>query len=162
MKRILSIAMVACFAAPFVANAGNNGPGCGLGTNIWKGKTGLLAHTSAATTNGSLSNGWFGITSGSLGCNGDDVVSNEYQKKVFVASNIDSLATDISRGSGDHLESLAALMGVQSQDRDAFYSLAQRNYDEIFKSENTNDYQTVLSALDTAMRSDQQLSKYIQ
>ncbi|MDH5301508.1 MAG: DUF3015 domain-containing protein [Gammaproteobacteria bacterium] len=159
MKRaLISGLLLSVVALPVMA--GNEGPGCGLGNQIWKGKSGLMAHISAGTTNSSFSNQAFGITSGTLGCNQNAVASNELEKKVFVASNIDDLAQDIAQGNGQHLSSLAALMGIEEQDKDAFFSLTQSNFENIFNSEEPT-YKEVLAALDSTMATDQRFAHYV-
>ena len=46
-------------------NAGNgDSTGCGLGTTIWAGKTGIFPQILAVTTNGTSGNQTFGITTG--------------------------------------------------------------------------------------------------
>jgi len=159
MKRALFTGLFLSVAS-LPAMAGSEGPGCGLGQEVWKGKSGLVAHTSAATTNGTAANQLFGITSGSLGCNKDAVVSNDLEKKVFVASNIDDLAQDIAQGNGQHLSSLASLIGIEDQDKDAFFSFTQDNFESIFKTE-TSTYKEVLAALDSTMSTDDRFSRYV-
>ena len=48
--------------------------GCGVGTMIFKGKSGLAPHVLAVTTNGTFGNQTFGMTSGTLGCNVDQKI----------------------------------------------------------------------------------------
>ena len=161
MKKKFCLAVGFILTAPQLTFAAQNGPGCGLGQQVWKGQSGLFAHTSAATTNGTFSNQLFGLTSGTLGCDADNaVVENEYEKKQFVAANIDFLAQDVAQGNGDHLYSLASLMGIKQQDKSTFFSVAQANYDNIFTSSNT-DYKSVLAALDVAMSENPRLKHYV-
>jgi len=52
-----------------------SGPsGCGWDSKVWEGKSEVLAHVCAATTNGISGNQTFGITNGTAGCN--EVVKN--------------------------------------------------------------------------------------
>jgi len=145
--------------APIVAMA-DSGPGCGLGAQLWKGQTGLVAHTSAGTTNASSFNPLSGILSGTSGCENPGVVKNDYQQKVFVAQNLDDLAKDVAQGSGDHLNSMADLMGIKESDKGQFYKLAQANYGSIFKTKDS-DYNDVLAALNVVMAGDEQLVRYV-
>jgi len=154
-KTMMAILLV---ASPTLALA-DNGPGCGMGAELWKGKTGLVAHTSAGTTNGTFSSPLSGLLSGTSGCENPGVVSNDYQQKIFVAMNLDDLAQDIAKGQGDHLSSLASLMGIANEDQGTFYSLTQQNYEKIFVS-STGDYQGVLTALNDMMSTDTQLVRY--
>lgn len=137
-----------------------DGPGCGWGRILWQGQSGLLPHISAATTNGTSFNQWFGITSGTLGCNPDAVVNNDYQREIFAASNYDNLAQEAAQGEGNHLTVLAEIMGVEEADRVAFYSLTQHNYASLFGA-SMNDPVKMLSALDTTMRADPVLARYV-
>jgi len=137
----------------------DNGPGCGLGAELWKGKTGLVAHSSAGTTNGTVSSPLSGLLSGTSGCENPGVVSNEYQKKVFVAMNLDDLAQDVARGSGDHISSMAELMGINKADLETFFQLTQANYENIFSSSSIG-YEQVLAAINSTMLNDTRLSRY--
>lgn len=137
----------------------DNGPGCGLGAQVWKGKTGLVAHTSAGTTNGTVSSPLSGLLSGTSGCENPGVVSNEYQQKVFVAMNLDDLAKDAARGSGDHLTSMATLMGIEKIDQQIFFQLTQLKYEHIFSSSAVG-YEEVLAGFNNAMLDDARLAQY--
>jgi hypothetical protein len=164
-KSILTLSFVVLAASATGAMAAgksdqNYGPGCGLGQQIWHGQTGLLAHTSAGTTNGTSYNQWFGISSGTLGCKDNSVVQNDYERKLFVASNLDTLAQEAAQGQGAHLASLADLMGVKASDKAAFYSLTQAHYASVFAADHSDSTQ-VLAALDSAMQGDAQLAQYI-
>jgi len=160
MKKTLCAAIVAGAMVPMFANAEDKGTGCGWGSMVWKGQSGLVAHILAGTTNGILGNQTFGLTTGTGGCDAQSTVQNEYQKKTFVAANMDNLAQDAAKGSGAHLSSLAAIIGVEESDRDAFYSFTQENYDALFGAENT-DQETIVSALDGAMAANARFAKYV-
>ncbi len=162
-KTLVSLSVIALAAATsgaMAASKDNNGPGCGLGQQIWKGQTGLLAHISAATTNGTSLNQWFGISSGTLGCKDNSVVENDYQRKLFVASNFDNLAQEAAQGQGSYLTSLADLMGISEADKVAFYSLTQDKYASLFTIDASESTQ-MLSALDAEMSLHPQLAKYV-
>lgn len=137
----------------------DNGPGCGLGQQVFAGQTGLAAHVLAATTNGSSSNQLFGLSFDSLGCDGETVITAEFQRNVFVANNYDNIARDAAQGGGDHLQSLASIMQIQDDDAQRFYVLAQVNYDQLF-GESDGDYSQWLQRLDTTLSADPVLSKY--
>lgn len=139
--------------------AADNGPGCGLGQQVFAGQSGLAAHVLAATTNGSSSNQLFGLSFDSLGCNGESVITAEFQRNVFVANNYDNIARDAAQGGGDHLQSLATLMKMQDEDAQRFYTLAQVNYDQLF-SESHGGHDEWLQKLDSTLSADPALSKY--
>ena len=92
----------------------------------------------AATTNNIYGNQTFGITSGTLGCTQDGVVSSSAKLSMFTGSNMDRLARDMSQGEGESLATLADLMGIESTDKAAFYSASRENFDKIFASADVN------------------------
>lgn len=159
MKKTLVSAALAAFLLPLGAQA-DNGPGCGVGQMIFKGQSGLLPHTLAATTNGSTYNQWFGLTSGTLECNPEAVVSNEFQREVFVAANMDSITQEMARGNGDHLTSLADLMGISASDRDGFFALTKAQFSALMDASD-DGAKGMLVAIDSAMMTDAALAKYV-
>lgn len=162
MKKFMVSAALATFGfAGGVHAAGtSNGPGCGWGQIVFKGQSGLFAHTAAATTNGTSANQWFALTSGTAGCDPDTVVSNEFQRKVFVASNMDNLSQDMAQGRGEHLDALASLLYISEQDKPGFFSLTQAQLPVLMEAAHEGA-PGMLSALDTAMLADPALSKYV-
>lgn len=141
------------------AASADNGPGCGFGQQLFEGKTGLFNHVLAATTNGSSYNQLFGLSFDSLGCNAESVITVAFQQDVFVAQNLDNLARDAAAGGGDYLDSLAALMEMDSDDAAAFAALAQRKYDTLFGTPSA-DSDVWLDRLSAVLESDAQLAPY--
>ena len=129
MKKI--IAGVAFTFASSMAFAGTDA-GCGLGSMIFKGQSGVGPHILAATTNGSFGNQTFGMTSGTLGCDTSKPVQS---MAMFMENNIDKIARDISRGEGENLEALAVILGIDAKDHAHFAALLQQNFANIFPSE---------------------------
>ena len=143
------------------ASHADSGPGCGLGQQIFAGQSGLAAHVLAATTNTTVFyNQIFGLSFDSLDCNGDTVVTAEFQREVFVASNYDNIARDAAQGGGEHLQSLAAIMKIQDADAEHFYEMAQLNYDSLFNANSADDHQAWLQKLDGTLAADPILEKY--
>ncbi len=133
MKKVL-VSTVAALAIASTAFAGvNNQTGCGLGAVIIKDDSSAVLLALQATTNGTLGNQTFGITSGTLGCQKTKFVMNERAEE-FVASNMDTLAKEIAAGHGESVDTLAELLDVQ--DKDAFASALQANYNKIYTSQN--------------------------
>ena len=159
MTRKLSLLVVPLMLSSTSAAFADSGAGCGLGQQLFAGQSGLAPHVLAATTNGSSYNNVFGILFDSLGCNAETVITAEFQRDVFVASNYDSIARDAAQGGGYHLESLAALMQMQDTDAQHFYNVAQVNYDQLF-SDTGDDYTKWLEKLDSTLSADPTLSKY--
>ena len=58
----------------------------------------------------------------------------EHKVSVFAAANYDSLSQEMARGGGEHLASLAELMGVPEQSRPEFYAMAQTRYAGLVES----------------------------
>jgi hypothetical protein len=134
MKKVLLTSIVLFFMVSGIAfaNAPKENCGCGLGTLLFDGKDGLLMQIFAATTNASIGNQTFGISSGTLGCNKPSkLVSNE-QLNNFVASNMDNLAKDAAMGQGEYLDTLAELMDVSTSKRIEFSQMLQENFSNIF------------------------------
>jgi hypothetical protein len=145
---LLSVFVVFAFTA--VSYASQSNTGCGVGNMIFKGKEGLLSQTLAVTTNGILGNQTFGITSGTLDCRrANNLVMNE-KIKTFVADNMDNLARDIAKGSGEHLTTLAVLMEISEGQRAVFYSKLQTNFAKIYTSD-TVSHSEVIKNIETVM-----------
>ena len=159
MNKKLPLLLVPLVMASSGASFAESGPGCGLGQQVFAGQTGLAAHVLAATTNGSSFNQLFGLSFDSLGCNGETVITAEFQRNVFVASNYDNIARDAAQGGGDHLQSLAQLMQMPDGDAERFYEMAQVNYDDLF-GDAGSDYALWLEKLDTTLSADPELAKY--
>ena len=159
MMRNLSLLTMPVMLVSASAVFADSGPGCGLGQQLFAGQTGLAPHVLAATTNGSSYNNLIGISADSLGCDGNSVITAEFQRNVFVASNFDNIARDAAQGGGHHLESLAELMQMQDTDARYFYSVAQINYDQLF-GDTVDDHTKWLEKLDSTLAADPTLSKY--
>lgn len=157
MKKILAIVLLA--GAPLTAFADND-VGCGLGTQVWVGKSGVVPKVLAATTNGTFGNQTFGITSGTLGCSSGGVIKAEYRAPAFAAANIDQLASDMATGQGESLEALATIYGIEGADRAAFFAMTKTNYGQIFASSSTTSTDVVAS-VETLMKADARLSRYV-
>ena len=81
-----------------------------------------------ATTNGTFGTQTFGISFGTSGCTNYGQVMAAHKSDVFVASTFESLSEDLAWGQGEHLASLATMMGVAVEHQPAFFSLAQDRY----------------------------------
>lgn len=159
MKKLVMSAAITLAALPLGASA-DGGAGCGWGSMVFQGQSGAFAHIIATTTNGTSFNQWFGLTTGTAGCDPTTVVRNDFQREEFVASNLDNLSQEMAQGSGDHLDSLAAIMGIAEEDRTKFYSLTQQRFDHLMSSARKGS-QEMLSALDQEMLADPALAKYV-
>ena len=160
MKKALlvSVCSIALSLTATQAYSGT-GPGCGVGTILWDGQSGLLAHVSAGTTNG-ISMNSFAITSGTSGCDASQQVQRSDDKNIFVASNMDSLSQEIAQGNGNHLAALATIIGIEEQDHGVFTATLQSQFSELFSSDSTSSTE-VLAAIDKVMLNEPNLVKYV-
>jgi len=115
----------------------DTGPGCGLGKKLWEGWKGqkqIAPQMFMASTNmtGSYS---FTIASGTSGCSHDGRVWDSEKASLFIELNYASLAEDMSRGGGEYLASLAALMHVPFDHQQNFFAMAQERYVSLDKPE---------------------------
>ena len=133
MKKILLGAVAALVLATTGSATVNDQTGCGLGSMIIRDNSSAVMLALQATTNDIFLNQTFGITSGTLGCKKTQFVMNERAEQ-FVASNMDQLAQEISKGHGESVDTLAELLNVQ--DKAAFASALQANYNNIYASQN--------------------------
>jgi hypothetical protein len=157
-KRLIAVAALAL--APLAPAHADNAAGCGIGTQIFQGKSGMAFHVLAATTNGSFGNQTFGMTSGTLGCKADGPVTASAELKEFASANLDQLAIEMASGEGEALTALAGLYGIDAGDRTAFYSMAKTNYGTIVSSDEVTAGD-MLTALHTLMAADARLARYV-
>ncbi len=143
---------------PAVSFADNVG-GCGWGSKLFDGQKGVFPQILAVTTNGTSGNQTFGISSGTSGCTQDGVVKSAWKTAAYIDANMNRLAMDMSRGSGESLDSLASLIGVSSSDKAHFNSTLQANFAQIFSDTSTTSVQ-VLASLKAVLAEDSVLSGY--
>ncbi|MEM7024828.1 MAG: DUF3015 domain-containing protein [Pseudomonadota bacterium] len=134
--------------------------GCGLGTMLFEGEKGPAPQILAVTTNGTSGNQTFGISSGTLGCEQDAVVRSPTKVKILLISSLDNLATDVARGQGETLESLAALMDVEQTDKPRFFATLQGDFGRIFPSENVTADEVIVS-INAVLAEDARLQRYV-
>lgn len=108
--------------------------GCGFGTMALGEETGLLSHLAATFLNGVSGSQTFGISSGTLNCEQANQLVSVKEVEVFVADNMDHIATEAAVGEGAYLSALADLLDIQESDRGQFYTAMQLNFDKIFTS----------------------------
>ncbi|MCX7944392.1 MAG: DUF3015 domain-containing protein [Deltaproteobacteria bacterium] len=154
MRKVFIILMVFIITSTF-AYAKNYGmAGCGLGSMIIK-EDGFV-QVFAATTNGTSYSQTFGITSGTSNCTKDGAVQSEREKEAFIETSMAELTTDISRGEGEYITTLASLYGCDKNVTPKLFSTLKGNFEEISKA---SDAQTMLSTLNRVIASDAELSK---
>src|SRR4026208_2072238 len=138
---ILAACSLLVLQAAGVEAAGNpdNGPGCGLGKLAWMdygGQKQIAPQVMMATTNGTFGSQTFGISSGTSGCANDGVIMKN--KHINMASrSFESLAEEMAQGRGEHLASLAALLGVPEEAQPEFFALVQEKYTILVGADDT-------------------------
>lgn len=134
------------------ASVSDNGPGCGLGKLAWmdyENPKQIAPQVMMATTNATFGSQTFGISSGTSGCSNDGVIMKN--KHINIASHaFDRLAEDMAQGNGEHLASLATLLGVPEEAQPEFFALVQERYQSLVGPDDATAI-TLLKVLQTAM-----------
>jgi len=167
--------MIACgflLAAPVLANAaapasvptrtttaGDGAGGCGWGSMLFDGNSGVPAHIFAMTTNGTFGNATFGMSSGTIGCDPSQPIRYK-GGRMYISANLTRLAEDMSRGQGETLAGLSEVMGISQTDKPAFYALSQKHFDLIYPNESVTSDQ-VMDSLILILKADPALAKYV-
>ena len=136
MKKLSMVAMVSiCIAMQggiaLAAGTPDTGPGCGLGKELWNNYPNAKTKGSQilmATTNGSFGTQTFGISTGTLGCTDNGQWWAEQKATMFAELNSEALAQEMAQGRGEHLASMATLLGVPQQQHGVFFAMAQSRY----------------------------------
>jgi hypothetical protein len=157
MKKMILGAMLV--ATPFLAQAKDYGAaGCGLGSILFEGQSGLGPHILAATTNNFYGTQTFAMTSGTLGCDVEGPIQSH--AALYIDSNMENIARDMSRGEGEALNALAAVMGVQKQDQATFSAVMKANFTTIYSHDSVTSAE-VMDAMASVMKNDAVLAKYV-
>ena len=162
LKGMVIIVVAGLLQTEIASALGNsdNGPGCGLGKLAWSdygGQKQIAPQVMMATTNGTFGSQTFGISSGTSGCTNDGVIIKN--KHVNMAQNsFESLKQEMAQGSGEHLASLATLLGVPNENQPEFFSLVQEKYASLVRSEDTKPI-VMLQAIQEVMAGHPVLAK---
>lgn len=160
MRKIALAVVAVALAMPSVAAMADNDVGCGLGTMIWEGHSGLGPKVFAATTN-QIGSQTFAISSGTLGCSNNGTVTASAQLSMFASANLNTLAGQMASGHGEDLNVMAELYGIHStRDKQAFFSMTQRHFGQIFPNASVTTGE-VLSSIRHLMTQNPQLSRYV-
>jgi len=117
----------------------DTGPGCGLGKEMWKNESNtdtIGKQLLISTTN----NPFFiplqagGITSGTWGCKNNGKLWTEQKVTMFAQLNFENLSQEMAQGQGEHLASLASLMGVPAEHQGEFFAMTQERYTTLVKA----------------------------
>ena len=140
-KKLLMLSVAVLFVGTQVglAMAANpdTGPGCGLGKLAWgdyKGQKEIAPQVMMATTNGTFGSTTFGISTGTSGCTNDGKVMGDSKTIMFAELNFDNLSQEMAQGQGEHLASLATLMGIPAEHQGAFFAMTQERYTSLVRA----------------------------
>ncbi len=137
------------------------GPDCGWGNMLFQGDRGFVPHTAAYLTNGLTSfNAFFGIVSGTNGCETDGVISYSGTPMLGLNHIIDELAEDIARGEGEALNALSVAFKVEKEDRKHFDQVMHKNFSKIFKHEDMQA-KDLMKNIVKVMQEDERLNVYL-
>ena len=143
-KKVIMLSVAVLFgmqAGLALAANPDTGPGCGLGKLAWSDfshQKNIAPQVMMATTNGTFGSTTFGISSGTSGCSNDGKVWAEQKTTVFAQLNFENLSQEMAQGQGEHLASLATLMGVPAENHAAFFALTQERYTSLIKTGETS------------------------
>jgi len=159
MKKIVLLAVVLVAATAHFA-AADDDIGCGLGTQLWEGEKGLVPKVLGATTNVTFGNQTFGITTGTLGCSQEGVITADARLRMFAGANLDNLARDMAQGHGETLDAFARLMNVQEADKAHFFRFTKTHFGELFADDDATAGEMIAS-LNQLLAQDPTLSQYV-
>ncbi len=150
---MVMVTLVCVHAHPAMAGGYSHDPGCGLGSEIFKsGSKNVSSQTMASTTNQFLFNQMFGLSSGTVGCTNSGHFAQSDRAALFANLNFDNLSQEMAQGGGEHLASLATLLGVPAKQQPAFFAMTQEKYTTLVQSGETSP-RAMLASLQEAMAS---------
>lgn len=146
MRKVVVLSLALAFVCVQAASAlaamnPDTGPGCGVGKLAWgdyKGQKQIAPQMMMATTNAITGTVTFGISSGTSGCTNDGVVMKASQVQVFANSSFENLTQEMAQGRGEHLTSLATLLGVPAEQQGEFFAMTQERYTSLLQAGETS------------------------
>jgi hypothetical protein len=140
MKHLITFAILLLYGTFSTAIYADGTSGCGAGSKLWKGESGVTAHTSANTTNNTYGNNTFSMSSDLCNCNTDSrVKASEQLQKQYITANLNTVAENMSQGKGEYLEAYSSLLGCGRQNLLKFSRITQKNYEKIFFNQYSPD-----------------------
>ncbi|MGH7260079.1 MAG: DUF3015 family protein [Nitrospiraceae bacterium] len=153
MKKLFVVPFAFAFVCVCAGNslAGyGDGPGCGLGADLFKDGKKSIMHQSLASTTNQLASQSLAITSGTWNCTNNGRLTQIEQATIFANLNFDNLSQEMAQGGGEHLASLATLLGVPAEQQPAFFAMTQEKYATLVQSGEPTPA-AMLKALQAAM-----------
>ena len=161
LKNLVRVVVLGGFLA--LAPASTAIAACGVGTTIWEGNESTGAKILAFTTNFWTFKG-ISTTSEISGCGEEDNLFKKISSaklRYYASQNLDHLAVDFSRGQGEHLDAVAHLIQIRSEDREGFQALAQNNFELLFPHDNVTAGE-MLEQLSQLMAENDALASYVE
>lgn len=136
MKKLLLIISV---LISFNSLAKDGSSGCGPGWYVAK-ENSLLSSSLRITTNGILFPFvTLGMTFGTSNCTKHKIVKTEKESLYFVTQNYYELKIDSAKGAGNFVKAFGKTIGCKDKDLNHFSSQLQNNFENVFKTNNTNE-----------------------
>ncbi len=152
--QVIGVSLVLASAIGFAQTgiglaAWGDGPGCGFGKVVFENepKSILIQHIGSTLNVPSQP---FALSTGVSGCTNNGLIVKEKQTTMFASLNFENLSQEMAQGHGEHLTSLATLMGIPSERQTEFFSLAQERYLTLMQAGDVSP-KAMLSALQVAM-----------
>jgi hypothetical protein len=70
---------------------------------------------------------------------------DDHKVSVFASVNFENLKQDMAQGRGEHLTSLARLLGIPAEQQGAFFALTQERHGVLFQSEATTSTEMLIA-----------------
>lgn len=103
--------------------------GCGLGWQVTESRT-MIGTTTRGTTNAFVPPA-FGMTSGTIGCEQIAFAKNDQEAASFVATNYQTLKSELAIGQGEYVSAMIQSFGCSSANVPSISSDLQKKYDSV-------------------------------
>lgn len=159
------ILLLSCLVATNALAANpDTGPGCGLGKLTWseyRGQKEIAPQMLQATTNVSTGSQTSGISMGTSGCTNDGKIMSQEKTHVFMHAMFENLEQEMAQGHGEHLASLATILGIPHDRHTEFFALCQRAYEFSIRNGGSTPV-ALLNALHSSMAMHQSFAQFSQ
>ena len=153
MKKFSGILLVMALGLASNAFAASTGAGCGLGKLLLDGESGRASNIIASILN-SIGTQTFAMTSGTSGCDTNQVIQLEHQTKAYVANNLEPLSQEMAQGAGERLNVLAGLMGCPASVRGTFGEMTQARFESLPMVSGEESVPALVEALQSEIHAD--------
>lgn len=120
---------------------------CAVTTNSTESSSKTFQNTTAASSK---------FTSSTSPGGGPSKSAAREQALAFSRVDLERIKTDMAMGGGEHLSSLATLMGIPAQNQQEFFALTKADFSTLFSSEQTTA-EELLARLEDELRANPEL-----